>query len=254
MTRILLGAVPPIVLVLLWQAAKSAGLLPYSTVPAPVDVLRATGELAASGELLLDVGHTLVVTLTGWAIGSAAGLVLGVALGSSSLTWRWSLASVQVLRAVPAIAFVSITVIVLSQSMRMEIFITAWVAVWPVAISVMDGIRDVSPLHRDLAASLRLGLLQRLAKIELPSAAPTVFVALRLALGSSLALALVAEMVGNPAGIGYALVLQQLGLRPDAMFAYVITTGLLGLLLNALIQAVARFVPGASTGASGRAS
>ncbi|MCS5719266.1 ABC transporter permease [Herbiconiux sp. CPCC 205763] len=243
--RLLLGALPPVALVVLWQIAKSTGLLAYDSVPSPIDVAAALGELLVSAVFWDAVTHTLLAVFAGWAIGSAVGLVLGVALG----VWRgvrvWSMTSVQVLRAIPAIAFVSLAVIVFSQTLQMEIVIAAWVAVWPVAISTMQGILGVSPLHREVAHSLRLSTAARVVKIDLPSAAPSVLVALRLSLGGALALAIVAEMIGNPAGIGYQLVQQQLGLRPDAMFAYVIVTGFIGLGLNALIQAAAPFVPGA---------
>jgi len=249
-SRILIGAVPLLVVIALWQVAKAAGALPFSTVPSPSDVAVAGYRLIADGELVAAVAHTLVAVILGWVVGSAAGLMLGIALGASATTWRWTMATVQVLRAIPAIAFVSIAVIVFSQTLTMEVVIAAWVAVWPVAISAMDGIRDVTPHHRELAHSLRMRPLARLIKIELPTAAPNVFVALRLSLGGSLALAIVAEIVGNPQGIGYALVQQQLALHADAMFAYIIVAGLIGLALNAAIQALAPLVPGTRGGRS----
>ncbi|MFB2599333.1 ABC transporter permease [Herbiconiux sp. P17] len=243
--RILLGALPPVAIIVLWQLAKSIGLLAYDSVPSPLDVASALGGLLVSAVFWDAVTHTLIAVLAGWAIGSAVGLVLGGALGVWRGVRRWSMTSVQVLRAIPAISFVSLAVIVFSQTLQMEIVIAAWVAVWPVAISTMQGIIGVSPLHREVAHSLRLSTASRVLKIDLPSAAPTVLVALRLSLAGALALAIVAEMIGNPAGIGYQLVQQQLALRPDAMFAYVIVTGFIGLGLNALVQAVAPFVPGA---------
>lgn len=246
-TRMLLGILPPVSLFFLWQLAKSSGLLPYESLPSPIQVAIALGGLLADPVFWDAVLHTLGAVLGGWTIGSAAGLVLGVALG----VWRearvWSMTSVQVLRAIPAIAFVSLAVIVFSQTLQMEIVIAAWVAVWPVAISTMQGILDVSPLHREVARSLRLSTVARVVKIDLPTAAPTVVVALRLSLGAALALAIVAEMIGNPQGIGYQLVQQQLQLRPDSMFAYVIVTGFIGLGLNALVQTAGRFAPGART-------
>jgi len=241
----LLGALPPVALIVVWQVAKSTGVLPYDSVPSPLEVGAALGGLLVSPIFWDAVTHTLVAVLCGWAIGSAVGLLLGVGLGVSRGVRRWSMTSVQVLRAIPAIAFVSLAVIVFSQTLQMEIVIAAWVAVWPVAVSTMQGIIGVSPMHRELARSLRLGPTARVMKIDLPSAAPTVLVALRLSLGGALALAIVAEMIGNPAGIGYQLIQMQLGLRPDAMFGYVIVIGFIGLALNALIQAAAPFVPGA---------
>ena len=67
----------------------------------------------------------------------------------------------------------------------------------------------------------------------LPAAMPSIVVGLRLALSLSLVLAVVAEMIGNPSGLGNALVSAQQALQPEEMFAYVFAIGLLGVGLNA---------------------
>lgn len=239
------GFAAPVVVIAAWQILKIGGALPYDNVPAPSAVWTAGVGLLTSGELGANVAHTLVACLGGWALGSAVGLLLGLALGLSRLTWTYSMASVEVLRALPAISFVPIAVILLAQTVQMEIVITTWVAIWPVTISTMDGVRGVSPIHLDLARSLRLTRVQRIVKFAIPTALPKIVVALRLSLSAALVLAIVAEIVGNPDGIGYALVQQQQALQPAAMFAYILVTGLLGIALNYLLTwALGRLVPG----------
>jgi NitT/TauT family transport system permease protein len=244
--RASIGIVLPVVVLVGWQVAKSAGLLPYTNLPAPSSIWAALEELAASGEFGANTVHTILACVGGWAIGSVAGLALGLLLGLSGWAWAYAMASVEVLRGIPAIAFVPIAVIVLAQTVQMEIAIAAWVAIWPVAIGTIDGVRGVSQVHLDLASSLRMSRPSRILKFHLPTAMPTVVVALRLSLSAALVLAIVAEIVGNPDGIGYALVQAQQSLRPDAMFAYILLTGLLGLALNfALTATLSRLVPGA---------
>ena len=81
--------------------------------------------------------------------------------------------------------------------------------------------------------------------VLLPSAGGTIIVGLRLALGLALTLAVASEMVGNPAGVGFQLVMQQQALQPANMFAYIITIGLLGVILNRwLILAIRLVHPG----------
>jgi NitT/TauT family transport system permease protein len=208
--------------------------------------------LLASGELEADAGHTLLACVGGWALGSVLGLLLGLLVGLSRAAWTYGMASLEVLRAVPAIAFVPVAVIVLAQTLEMEIVIAAWVSIWPVAIGTIDGVRAVSPTHRELARSLRLSRGQTIRKFSVPTAMPTVLVALRLGLSAALVLAIVAEIVGDPAGMGYALVQQQQSLRPDAMFAYILVIGLLGLALNyVLTWTLGRFAPGRGTAGAG---
>lgn len=247
-----LGFVVPVVLIAVWQILKSVGALPYDNVPAPSDIGAALVDLAASGQLGQDIGHTLAACLGGWAAGSVAGLLLGLLLGLSRQAWTYAMASVEVLRAIPAISFVPIAVILLAQTLQMEILIAGWIAIWPVAISTIDGVRGVSSLHQDLARSLRLSRLQRITKFALPTAWAKIVVALRLSLSGALVLAIVAEIVGDPAGIGYSLVQQQQSLQPAAMFAYILITGVLGLVLNfALTVTLGRLVPGGRPNASG---
>ncbi len=236
------GLIVPAAIVIAWQLAKSLGALPYQNVPSPLDIWNTGVHLAVTGDLQGNLFHTLVACLSGWAIGSAIGVALGVALGLSTLTWTYSMASVDVLRAIPAISFIPIAVIIFTQTLQMEIVIAGWVAIWPVVVSTMSGVQGVSAMHNDLAASLRMPWTAKVTKLALPTAAPKILVALRLGLAGAFALAIVAEIVGNPAGIGYALVNAQQQQQPSAMFAYILLTGAAGLVLNALITLVFRLL------------
>jgi sulfonate transport system permease protein len=71
--------------------------------------------------------------------------------------------------------------------------------------------------------------------VFLPAAMPAILVGMRISLTLAVVLAVLAEMVGNPEGLGYGVVSQQQALRPDLMFVYVVVIGLLGLALNALL-------------------
>src|SRR3979409_897361 len=74
-----------------------------------------------------------------------------------------------------------------------------------------------------------------------------VLVGARLSMTLALVLAVVAEMVGNPAGLGYAVVREQQAMRPELVFAYVVAIGSLGMILNAVLTgAVAVLFPAAS--------
>jgi sulfonate transport system permease protein len=102
----------------------------------------------------------------------------------------------------------------------------------------MGGMTGVHARLADVSRTLQLSRAAMLCKVMLPAALPAVLVGARLSLTLALVLAVLAEMVGNPTGLGYAVVTQQQALRPDLMFAYVAVIGLLGLALNALLAAV----------------
>lgn len=236
----LLGLATMASLVGVWELAVSGGLVDYAFLPAPSGVSRAFLTLLSSGELVDHTIHTLRSTLVGWAIAAAMGIALGAWLGLSDTAWRYSMASIEVLRAIPPISLVPVAILVFGFSLRMELTLIVYVGAWTVLINTIDGVRGVRPELLDVARMLRMSRADRVRKVVLPAATPSIVVGLRLALSLSLVLAVVAEMIGNPRGLGNALISAQLALQPEQMFAYVVTVGLVGVSLNAAF----RFVSG----------
>ena len=230
------GLLTMVVLLALWEALIRFGVVDFQNLPAPTSVAARAGDLVLSGELAADVVHTLRVTLIGWAVASVVGVALGTLLGLWRPAWRWSMASIEVLRAVPPVALVPVAVLLFGFSVRMELLLIVYVGAWPVLVNTIDGVRHVRPELVDVATMLRLSRVTSLRKIVLPAAMPSIAVGLRLALSLALVLAVVAEMVGNPRGVGNALIAAQLALQPEEMFAYVFTIGLLGIGLNAVFR------------------
>lgn len=230
-----LGLITMLVLVAAWEGLVLSGVLTYDFLPAPSAVAGGARTLLASGELGANVSHTLRVTLLGWLLAGSLGFGLGLVLGLSKTAWRWSMASIEVMRAIPPISLVPVAVLAFGFSVRMELTIILFVSAWPVLVTTIEGVRGVRAELLDLAAMLRMSRLTRIVRLVLPSAMPSILVGLRLAMSLSLVLAVVAEMIGNPAGLGDALVRAQQALQPAQMFAYVLTIGLLGVGLNAAL-------------------
>jgi ABC-type nitrate/sulfonate/bicarbonate transport system permease component len=239
-----LGLITSVVLIGLWEASVRGGILTYTYLPAPSEIWTGLKQINASGDLWPNLTHTVWVTLLSWAGAVVIGLTLGLLLGLSNRVWRYSMASVEVLRAIPAIALVPVAVLLLGFSARMELLITIYVAQWPILINTMDGVRGVRPGLIDTASTLRIRRFDRIRKIILPAALPFIVVGARLSLTLALVLAIVAEMVGNPTGLGYQLVFQQQALQPGKMFAYVLIIGILGVLLNMIVNSLTRLLPG----------
>jgi NitT/TauT family transport system permease protein len=130
----------------------------------------------------------------------------------------------------------------------MELVVVIYVSLWPILIGTIHGARQVTPLHLDLARMMHMGRWSRIRRLVLPTTAPFTFVGLQVSLALALALALVAEMVGNPKGVGQALIVAQNTLHPAEMFAWVVLVGILGVLLNAaFLRLIARGFRGTSS-------
>ncbi len=235
------GAALLLLLLVLWQVAKASDLLTSQFLPSPTQIVSATGNLINAGTLAGDLWHTLYVTLVGWLIAGALGLAFGLLLGLSRTAWRYSMASVEFLRALPAISFVPVAVLLFGFSVKTELMAVVYVSMWPILINTIHGARGVTPLHDDLGRMLQFDRVTRIRRLVLPTTLPHLLVGLQFALSLALALALVAEMIGNPQGVGHGLITAQNTLQPGQMFSYVLLVGAMGLVLNAL------FVWGAST-------
>lgn len=224
----------------LWELVVRASLISYDYLPPPTDAVGGMVEMARNGDLAANTGHTLTVTLLGWAIAAAVGLVLGAAVGLLPRLRAGSMASLEALRAVPIVAFVPVSVLLFGFTTEMEVAVAAYAALWPVLINTIAGMQAVSTRMLEVGRVLRLSRFEVLWKLRLPAAVPLIVVGLRLAMAMSLILTLVAEMIGNPDGIGSAMIRAGQSLHPDHMFAYIIVVGMLGTGLNAVLVAATR--------------
>lgn len=233
--RFPVGWIIPAALVGLWELLVGTGAVRFQYLPSPVDVARALGSLASSGELASNTGHTVEVAVIAWIIASVAGVVLGLLIGLFTPVWKGCMASVDVLRALPIIALVPVGVIIFGLTQELEIVISAYAAVWPVVLNTIEGVRQTRQELLDVGRMLQMSKVRQVWKLILPSGLPLILVGLRLGLGLSLILAVVTEIVGTPHGIGFALVQEEQALQPAEMFAYIVVIGAVGYVLNALV-------------------
>jgi ABC-type nitrate/sulfonate/bicarbonate transport system permease component len=221
-----------------WEAAVRSGLIAFEFFPAPSAILAAALELAHDGILLRDLLHTLVSIAIGWTIAMIVGVSIGLSLGFSPLARRYLLASIEVLRPMPGIALAPLGLLLFGFSLQTELVVTVLPTVWPVMINTMGGIANVQPRLIDVGRTFRLSRHEIVRTLLLPAAMPSIVVGARISLGLALVMSIVAEMVGNPEGLGYGIVREQQALHPESMFAYIAVVGALGVILNAGVLAL----------------
>src|SRR5262245_44836709 len=107
-----LGMITAAALIGIWKALVGGGVLVYTYLPSPFQLVDGIRYGAASGDLWPNLTHTVWITLVGWVGAVVTGLVLGLLLGLSNQVWRYSMSTVEVLRALPAIAFVPVAILV----------------------------------------------------------------------------------------------------------------------------------------------
>jgi len=237
-----LGLATLAIVLLLWEGLAATGFLKFEFFPPPSAILHGLLTVISTGELAAQSYHTLTSVLAGWAIAMVLGLSLGLLLGASPWLRSYSMASVEVLRPIPGIAFLPVALLLYGFSTAMELFVIVLPVLWPILIGTISGVMAVPSRLQDVGRTLRLTRVEVVRKILLPAAAPVIFVGARIGLTLSLVLAIIAEMVGNPQGLGYAIVSAQQALRPDEMFAYIMIVGILGIAINIIATVASRQV------------
>lgn len=235
-----LGLAVAIALLIIWEVLVDTRIINFTYLPAPIAIITSSGNMITSGILFSSLGHTLAATLLGWVAAAIIGIGLGIVLGLSRFTWRYSMASIDALRSLPVVAFVPVAVIIFGFSIQTEIVVAAYAAIWPILLNTLAGIRGANPRLIEVGRVLQLSPAASVWKLRIPAATSHIITGLRLGMAVSLVLALVAEMVGNPAGIGYELITDSNALQPKQMFVAIVTIGIAGIILNALLLLVAR--------------
>jgi ABC-type nitrate/sulfonate/bicarbonate transport system permease component len=235
------GTLTILAVVGLWEFAVRSGAVAFDYLPPPSAVFVAWGGLLLSGEMLMQTVHTLRAVLIGWVLASAIGIGLGLLLGFSAWARRYLLASLELLRPLPAVAFLPLALLLFNFSLTTELVLIVYASIWPVLINTMGGVMSVGTQLYDVGRTLRLSRARTLIKVILPAAAPAIVVGCRLSLGLTLVMAIIAEMLANPHGLGYAVVSELQAMQPQRMFAYVFFIGLLAIALNGALIGASRW-------------
>jgi ABC-type nitrate/sulfonate/bicarbonate transport system permease component len=191
------------------------------------------GHLWLTPDATANLVPSVARLLAGWAAASLAGVALGLAIGRLRLFAELAEPMVHFGRAIPAPTLVPVFLIIFPLGTPMEVATIAFGVVWPVLLNTIDGARRVHPGHLETAAAFRLGPVQRLTAVILPSAAPKILAGLRLALSLALVLMIISEFVGSTDGIGREVLVAQSNFDVPVMWAAIVLLGLLGVLLNA---------------------
>lgn len=243
--QIVRGAVLPILLVALWEILSRAGILPMDTMSRPSAIVVAGYQGLVDGSILIATWQTIEAALLGFAIATVAGVFFGVVLGLSPRLERIVGPSVDALRPVPAVALIPLALLLYGFGLKMEAAVIVFACIWPILLVTIAAVRGIEPRLLELARVLQMSFGERMRKIILPAALGRITVGLRVAISISLVVAVTVEIVLNPRGLGYGMIIAQQTLRSELMYAQLIWLGLLGWALNALLERAVTLWPGA---------
>jgi ABC-type nitrate/sulfonate/bicarbonate transport system permease component len=236
MNRTARGALLPLLFFVLWEAGSRGGVLPMDSFSRPSLIAVAFARGFADGSIPLATWQTFEAALTGFTFAALAGILCGVVLGLSPRLERVVGPSIDALRPIPSVALIPLALLLFGFGLRMEASVVAFACFWPVLLMTIAAVRGIEPRLLEVGRSLELSYISQMTKIILPAALGRIAVGLRLALAISLVVAVTVEIVLNPRGLGHSMIAAQQALRSDLMYAELLWLGVVGWLLNYLVQ------------------
>jgi NitT/TauT family transport system permease protein len=220
----------------LWQIAGASVDPVLFTTPSKVAV--AAVDMIASGELWAGLWPSLLVLLMGLSLAIVFGTMLGLALARFRVLDVGLTVYITFLYSIPSVALVPLIVLWAGYETTAKVIILFLFAFFPMVINTYQGVKAVDPKLLEVGRAFRCSERQLWANIVLPGALPFIVTGIRLAVGRGMIGMVLADLYTAISGIGYLIVRTASTFQVDRMFVPIVTLGLLGVTLTALLRFV----------------
>jgi nitrate/nitrite transport system permease protein len=236
-------------LLTLWQVLCSS---PDSTIPAPLTILQETWDPLIKDPfydnggtdrgLFWQVLASIQRVSVGFFLAAVVGISLGVLIGTNSFMYDALDPIFQVLRTIPPLAWLPISLTILRQADPSAIFVIFITAIWPIIINTTVGVQQIPQDYRNVSKVLQLSKTEYFFNILIPSAVPYIFTGLRIAIGLSWLAIVAAEMLVGGVGIGFFIWDNYNSGMLSPLIIGILYVGIIGLVLDRLVGFVADLV------------
>ena len=202
----------------------------------PSAIMVAGAQLVATGELMVALTSSLRTLLLAFAISSFFGIALGLLIGRYRAVEAATDWLVNALYATPLVAIVPLVVLWFGLGDGAKLFIVTILAVFPILINTIAGVRNVPPTLIDVGAAFAAKEWQVFTKIILPSALPYMMTGLRLGIGRAIIGMVVAEFFTAITGLGALIVKYGNQYDTASMFVPIFVLMFLGVTLTMAVR------------------
>ncbi len=178
-------------------------ILTFANVPSPYDVVVSAWELVQSPKLWAHVSSSLYRVFAGFAVAATLGVGLGLTIGRSRLAGDVLLPPLEILRPIPAVAWIPLAILMFPSGEFSMIFITFTGALFPILLNTIHGVENVDARLVASARSLGGTKLAIFREVIFPAAAPSIITGLAIGMGTCWFCLVTAEMISGQFGIGY---------------------------------------------------
>lgn len=210
--------------------------LRFTNIPTPAEVLAKVIEVNQSEKFLTNVLISVRRIFAGFTIAALIGVPMGLAIGRFRLARDLLLPICEVLRPIPAIAWVPMSIMLWPTNEVSIVFITFLGSFFPILLNTIHGVNSLDKVYLRAGSSLGAGELRLFLHVILPGALPQIFTGLAVGMGVAWVSLIAAEMISGQFGVGYFT------WEAYSLIAYaeivlgMITIGILGLASSAIIR------------------
>ena len=225
----------------LWQAASTLGwhwIIQFQNVPAPTEVVQATEQIIQSPKVLGHVVNSVRRIFIGFSLAAVLAIGLGLLIGRFRVASYALLAPLEILRPIPAVAWIPLAILMFTTAEGSMIYITFIGAFFPILLNTVHGVQNLDGRLIVASRTLGAGPVAVFREVILPGALPAIVTGLSIGMGTSWFSLVTAEMISGQFGIGYftweSYTLQN---YPDIVVG-MIAIGVLGMISSWLIRLV----------------
>jgi ABC-type nitrate/sulfonate/bicarbonate transport system permease component len=218
-----------VVLLAVWElGGRRVSPLLFAT---PSAIVSAAGQVIGSGELWKYLQVSLKVFLIGTVLGTALGIVGGIAMARARLLDLALEPLVIALYSTPMVALIPLLVLWLGFGDSAKAAVIFLFTVFPVLLNTYQGVKSVDPKLLEVARAYRSSERALWLDVILPSSLPFMVAGVRLAIGRGLVGMVVADLYTAVSGIGYLIVRYAQNIQIDRLFVPIVVLSLMGVTL-----------------------
>lgn len=219
----------PIIILMIWQI--SAGLMGQHFFPTPLKLI-STLSFDLAYELLIDLFFSIKRFLIGNTLGISAAILSGSILALNETLRKLFLPTFNGARSIPVIALFPVIILVFGMNEYAAIFILTWIAFIPTFIATVDAVSVANTQHADFINEYSLTMFEKITKLLLPSALPSILSGIDLSLNLTFKFLILAELFGIQNGIGYKLSYSADYLNYNKVYIIVVVIAITGIIIS----------------------
>lgn len=236
------GLIGIVVFLGIWELLPALGIVQAAYLPPASEVLATLAFDLTLTAFWVAVGETLLAWFIGLLAAVLLALVLGLVIGMSPFLRRATNSTIEFLRPIPSVALIPLAVLLFGTKIESSLMLIIYACFWQVLIQVLYGVADVDNVAMQTARSYGFSRFQRIRDVIFPTMLPYLMTGIRLGAAVALILAITAELIIGSPGLGKEIQLAQSGGAIAGMYALIVATGLLGVVINLCMRVVEKRV------------